>query len=346
MYLVPSLNISFDRNEKIAKEDDSINLISQLIISEVIRQNKEKGLTADKVADNAHASQLIAVESKSAHDTIFGGLKCRVKVDGLERRDLNGRQGTLRHWDSKKKKFCVGLDTKKALDCDEFFFLPENVQAVGSSPRSGKDTTQQSYHVDMKNVLNQDDEGEGDVMCCRFTIDKSILGNINIIGAKSISDGLKSFSLAQDNHEKRVRLQMEKERKEEEYYRKQEEEGRKRRREKERAAREAKEREREKRRQKNDEERKWNSIQNKLMEKMREEFDRLEERQRQQWKRQKFKEEIFERFVGSGYIDEEEFNEYLEENDYDNAMDEDPNGFINKMYQWFESKTGQKFQDQ
>ena len=46
------------------------------------------------------------------------------------------------------------------------------------------------------------------------------------------------------------------------------------------------------------------------------------------------------------YIDEEEFNEYLEENDYDNAMDEDPNGFINKMYQWFESKTGQKFQDQ
>ena len=130
MYLVPSLNISFDRNEKITKEDDSISLISQLIISEVIRQNKEKGLTADKVADNAHASQLIAAESKSAHDTIFGGLKCRVKVDGLERRDLNGRHGTLRHWDSKKKKFCVGLDTKKKSDCDEFFFLPENVQVV------------------------------------------------------------------------------------------------------------------------------------------------------------------------------------------------------------------------
>ena len=198
----------------------------------------------------------------------------------------------------------------------------------------------------MKNVLNQDDEGEGGVVCCQFTIDKFILGNI--LGAKSISDGLESFSLAQDIREKQVRLQMEKDRKEEEYYRKQEEEGRKRRREKARAAREAKEREREKRRQKNDEERKWNSIQNKLMEKMREEFDRLEERQRQQWERekQKFKEHIFERFVGAGYIDEEEFNEYLEENDYDNAMDEDPNSFINKMYQWFESKTGQKFQDQ
>ena len=255
-------------------------------------------------------------------------------------------QGTLRHWDSKKKKFCVGLDTKKKSDCDEFFFLPENVQVVGSSPRSGKDTPQQSYHVDMKNVLNQDDEGEGSIVCCQFTIDKSILGNI--LGAKSISDGLESFSLAQDKHEKRVRLQMEKERKEEEYYRKQEEEGRKRRREKARAAREAKEREREKRRQKNDEERKRNSIQHKLLEKMREEFERLEERQRQQWEREKqrLKEEIFENFVGAGYIDEEELNEYFEENDYDSAMDDDPNSFIKKMNRWIKSKAGQKLKDE
>ena len=85
---------------------------------------------------------------------------------------------------------------------------------------------------------------------------------------------------------------------------------------------------------KNDEERE------RMLEKMREEFERIEESQRQQWERekQKFKEEIFERFVG--YIDEEELNEYFEENDYDNAMGEDPNGFINKMYRWFDAKAG------
>ena len=130
LYHVYVIFLHHTRHEKIAKEDESVNLISQLIISEFLRQNKEKELTNAHVTDNSHATHVIATESKNAHNAIFGGLmKSRIKVAGMERKDLNGRQGTLRYWDANQNKFCVRLDTKKATDCDEHFLLPETWSA-------------------------------------------------------------------------------------------------------------------------------------------------------------------------------------------------------------------------
>ena len=245
MYNVYVIFLHHIRHEKIAKEDESVNLISQLIISEFLRQNKEKELTNAHVTDNSHATHVIATESKNAHNAIFGGLmKSRIKVAGMERKDLNGRQGTLRYWDANQNKFCVRLDTKRASDCDEHFLLPENVESVGSNPRAGKSDKKsgmhQGYHVDIKDLFNQGDDGIG----CLFTIDKSTI--IAIRSAKSIGDGLQAFCLERDANDEKERLKKEEERRQEEEYRKQDEIDRKRRAKMRSEAREYRKREREK----------------------------------------------------------------------------------------------------
>jgi len=236
LFLLIPLN-KLNRQDKIAKEDDSINLISQLITSEVVRKNKDTGLTEDQVNDNLYASQVIADESKNANDALFGGIKCRVKVAGSERQDLNGRMGTLRYWDANEKKFCVGLDTKKAKDCEEHFLSPENVEPIGSIPRTDKNKSDmQSYHVDMTNdFLSQ----EGDLSCigCQFTIDKATIASIR--SAESIPVGLAAFSLEQNKKEKALRKKEAKERRQaQEEEKRMEEEDRKRRAEKRKAKKE------------------------------------------------------------------------------------------------------------
>ena len=238
VYLYPLIPLNnLNRQDKIAKEDVSINLISQLITSEVVRKNKDTGLTEDQVNDNLYASQVIADESKNANDALFGGIKCRVKVAGSERQDLNGRMGTLRYWDANEKKFCVGLDTKKAKDYEEHFLSPENVEPIGSVPRTDKNKSDmQSYHVDMTNdFLSQ--EGDLSGIGCQFTIDKATIASIR--SAESIPVGLAAFSLEQNKKEKALRKKEAKERREAQQEEKRmEEEDRKRRAEKRKAKKE------------------------------------------------------------------------------------------------------------
>jgi len=320
------------RHEKIAKEDESVNLISQLIISEFLRQNKEKELTNDHVTDNSHATHVIATESKNAHNAIFGGLmKSRIKVAGMERKDLNGRQGTLRYWDANQNKFCVGLDTKKATDCDEHFLLPENVESVGSGPRSGKGDKksgmQQGYHVDIKDLFNQGDEGIG----CLFTIDKSTI--IAIRSAKSIGDGLQAFCLERDANDEKVRLEKEEERRQEEEYRKQDEIDRKRRAKKRAEKREQMEREREKRRQRAEAEREA-ALRRRMEEKNAEMLDKINALYEKENKRIVLG--FITQLVSEGCLSKEEAEEFLEV--YLDELVENPKSILKKLNEYFRYK--------
>lgn len=320
------------RHEKIAKEDESVNLISQLIISEFLRQNKEKELTNAHVTDNSHATHVIATESKNAHNAIFGGLmKSRIKVAGMERKDLNGRQGTLRYWDANQDKFCVGLDTKKASDCDEHFLLPENVESVGSGPRSGKADKKsgmhQGYHVDIKDLFNQGDDGIG----CLFTIDKSTI--IAIRSAKSIGDGLQAFCLERDANDEKVRLEKEEERRQEEEYRKQDEIDRKRRAKKRAEKREQMEREREKRRQRAEAEREA-ALRRRMEEKNAEMLDKINALYEKENKRIVLG--FITQLVSEGCLSKEEAEEFLEV--YLDELVENPKSILKKLNEYFRYK--------
>jgi len=213
-------------HEKISKENETVDLISQLIVSEFLRQNKDKvpSYTKEQVLHGSHASPTIVNESKHANNALYGGLKCRVKVAASDRQDTNGRQGTLRHWDADKEMFCVGLDTKKSADSDVHFLMPEILEAT-SAPRPSKadKMPMQGYSVEIKDLFNKGSEGIG----CRFTLEKSAMDALR--SAENLVVGLESFCLERDVNEHRLRLELEEERRQEEEHRKQEELDRKRR---------------------------------------------------------------------------------------------------------------------
>lgn len=207
-------------------------MISQLVASELLRQNKEdeevSTLTRAQILEDSPAADAIEAESKKAHTALFGGLSCRVKVAGLDRKDLNGRQGTLRAWDADQGKFLVGLDTKKGADSDVHLFLPENLEAT-SAPRPGKGDKKltEGYRVDISVCFS-----ESASVGCQFTVDKSMVASLRFAtlrSAKSIDDELEAFSLARDESDRERRVQEEKERKQFEKECRQDEADRKRR---------------------------------------------------------------------------------------------------------------------
>ena len=208
-------------------------MISSLIIAEFTRQNNRNGLniTKEEVMLDLNASQLIDNESKNASQVIYGGLRCRVKVVGSMKQDLNGRLGTLRSFVIEQGKFCVGLDTKKRQDSDVQLFMPEDLEALSKPTDKAGKHLKQSYIVDIKHLLDGDNGGIG----CHFTLEKTAVDALR--SSKSIDAGLQAFCLERDKMEERLRLELEEERIREEEYRKQEEIDRER-----RAARKAKER--------------------------------------------------------------------------------------------------------
>lgn len=201
-------------SERIAKENDYIDLIQKLLVAEFLRQSKNKamGLTADRVLSDSHTSELIAKECREAYSIIFGGCKCRVVVAGSETKDMNGRQGTLRYWDKEKEKYCVGLDTKKAPDSDLQFLIPAILDILTSSrPLKGdKKTSATSYDVDASDFMSYGGVSLG----FSFPLQKY---HINALGsAESTKIGLADFCESRDEEERQQKIEEEAEKKREE----------------------------------------------------------------------------------------------------------------------------------
>ncbi|KAL7473413.1 hypothetical protein ACHAXS_013867 [Conticribra weissflogii] len=201
--------------EIIAKENDYSDLIQKLIVAEFLRQSKSRamGLTAERVKSDAHASELIAKESREALHTIYGDLKCRVEVAGSDRKDLNARTGTLRYWDKEREKFCVGLDTKKSSDSDVHFICPENLEMIRPSKPEKKPDVY-SYDINVAELLTYG----GVKLGLSFTLNKSHI--VNLGSSESTDAGLKSFCALRDEEERQAKVSEEEEKKREEEDRK------------------------------------------------------------------------------------------------------------------------------
>ncbi|KAL7545387.1 hypothetical protein ACHAWF_008734 [Thalassiosira exigua] len=197
-------------SERIAKENDYIDLIHKLLVAEFLRQSKSKamGLTSERVLSDPNASETIAKECREAYHTIFRGLKCRVVVAGSENKDMNGRQGTIRFWDREKEKFCVGLDTKKSQDSDVQFLIPDNLEELTSSrpPKSEKKSSSPSYGVDVPHLVVYG----GVFLGFSFTLLKSHV--VALGSAESTKIGLKEFCKQRDAEEQKQKLEEEAER--------------------------------------------------------------------------------------------------------------------------------------
>ena len=215
-----------------------------MIVAEFCRQNEKHDELANDLAladDDSHALRVIFEESRKAHAALVGDIKRRVRVVGSERQDVDGRQGTIRHWDAGQGRFCVGLDTKKSNDCDVKFVEPEALEAI-LTPRSPVKNSGR-YVVNIEDIVDQGDGGIG----CRFTLERDHVATLR--RAESIEEGLEAFRIERDEMDDRMRVKREEEMREEEEYHRLEEEYRRqeeidRRRRAERKAKERAERER------------------------------------------------------------------------------------------------------
>jgi len=228
--------------DKVNREEEKRDAISDLIGTEFRRVNKG-------VIINDETQKVITEKSREAHDALYGSnIKCRVEVVGSERKDLNGRKGSIRHWDENKGQFCVGLDTKKSRDCDVYFFKPENLDVVtpaqSASKKDGKLAA--NFIVSITGTTTQG----GDGIACQFSLKKSDITKLE--SAHSRSKGLQEFFEERDALAHRLMKEQEEQRKEEERLEKEEEEDRKRRAEikaKKRAEKELKKEEQRRRRE-------------------------------------------------------------------------------------------------
>ena len=200
-------------SERIAKENDYVDLIQKLAVAEFIRQSKNKamGLTTERVMSDSNALEIVTSECREAYDTIFGGLKCRIVVAGCENKDINGRIGTVRYWDREKEKFCVGLDTKKSQDNDVQYLIPEILDMTTSSrPQKTDKKSATWYEIEVDILMSYG----GVALGLNFTLRKSYV--IALGSAESTRVGLQAFCNARDNEERRQKMEEEAEKKREE----------------------------------------------------------------------------------------------------------------------------------
>eukprot|EP00986_Skeletonema_menzelii_P000837 scaffold242_cov148-Skeletonema_menzelii.AAC.3 len=204
--------------KKIAKENDYIGLIQKLIVAEFLRQSKEKamGLTSDRVLSDSQAADIIDEKCREAYHVIFRELKVRIVVAGSDNKDLNGRNGTIRYWDKEKKKFCVGLDTKKTTDSDVVFLDPEVLDEASSTRSNKSDKSKPGTSCDLE-VADLMTYG-GVSLGLNFNLKKS---HINALGsAENTKIGLEVFCRQRDEEDRQKKLEEERERAEEEEARK------------------------------------------------------------------------------------------------------------------------------
>ncbi|KAL9179372.1 hypothetical protein ACHAXT_008662 [Thalassiosira profunda] len=190
-----------DWQGKIDKEREGVYLISHLIASELLLQNDENEkvsvLSRSLVLADPQAAVVIDAKSEDAHTVLYGGLSCRVKVAGLDRKGLNGRQGTLRYWDASNAVFSVGLDTKKGPNSDVHAFKPEYLDPMPLQRQSnGGNTLAEEYDVEIVNLRL----GNGESVGCQFTVDKSMVTSLRF--ARSIDEGLVALRIARDYEER------------------------------------------------------------------------------------------------------------------------------------------------
>ena len=200
--------------KKLKSEENKCNLIADMIRTELNRVNKGADISEEEIIE----------KSSEAQEALYGSSikKCRVVVVGLDRKDLNGRKGSIRHWDGNKAQFCVGLDTKKSRDCDVHFMKPENLDVDTSSSQAAnkKDKLATNCAVSIGCATTP-------LTGYQFTLEKSDVTKIE--SAHSRCTGLEEFKKDRDALSARLMQEQEEQRKEEERLEREEEEDRKRR---------------------------------------------------------------------------------------------------------------------
>ena len=123
---------------EIADEKTTIELLVQLCAAEFCRKNPDVDRQT-LLADEETKQKLVEAAQETYRAICKADIHSRVVVKGMKQQDLNDRTGTIQSWDENKRKFHVGLDTKKGKNTQYLYIPPANLEALPlSSPRKGK----------------------------------------------------------------------------------------------------------------------------------------------------------------------------------------------------------------
>jgi len=205
--------------DEISREQDYTEVLYQLCTAELIRQSRPlvMGLTVQRVEEEPGAKKSIIDVCRKAYASLYKNvIKCRVVVADTDNADLNGREGTILHYDADRGEYCVGLDTKKGKKDDVHFFKPRylGVPKEAASKAKKSRTTDHSYGINLPNLVSYG----GVQLDLDFLVSESDVAKVK--KASSLAEGLASFMRARDEEELRRRQEEEEEKAREEEDRK------------------------------------------------------------------------------------------------------------------------------
>jgi len=139
---------------RISKEKDVMELLQRMVVTELVRQNGHSvfGLNETRVFCDKNATKEITLECRNAMKALFADLgESRIVVRGCSEKELNGRSGEIRHWESNKKLFFVCLDTKKSTNGEMRYLSPENLERADGPREVG--LSSHLYKINLPSVL-------------------------------------------------------------------------------------------------------------------------------------------------------------------------------------------------
>ena len=195
---------------EIADEKKTVDLLVQLCAAEFCRKNPDVDRQT-LLADAGAKEKLEEAARETFRAVCKAEIHSRVVVKGMKQQDLNDRTGTIQSWDESKKKFYVGLDTKKGKNTQYMYLLPGNLEALPlPSPRMSKKRSDPVHMVFIASLF-ADTELMVDVY--KTEVDQ-------MKKAASIDDFLEQLMLDRDREEREAKEQEEEDRRREEEARK------------------------------------------------------------------------------------------------------------------------------
>jgi hypothetical protein len=125
-------------NKEIDRDTELSKLIVKLCVAELVRQHKDGAICKEIIYADGQAMKAVEVAAKTAYRDLFrSDIKTRFIVAGLNQA-LNGRSGSIRHWDASKANFFVGLDSRKGHNKQKMFLEPLNMDFNAPEPQEAK----------------------------------------------------------------------------------------------------------------------------------------------------------------------------------------------------------------
>ena len=114
-------------SKEIDRDTEISKLIVKICVAEFVRHYKDSGICKEFIYADGKVINAVESTAKTAYRDLFqSDIKTRFIIAGFNQ-TLNGRTGSIRHWDANKAKFFVGLDPKKGHNEQKMFLEPANM---------------------------------------------------------------------------------------------------------------------------------------------------------------------------------------------------------------------------